>query len=70
MKGILNISNGYVIDETGYKRDVEIRGKKIVSMNLNSELYHKAKVFAATNETTVTAVLEDLLKHHLECKRN
>jgi hypothetical protein len=44
--------------------------KRMVSLNINKELYIKAKVFAATNETTITAVVEDLLKHHLNCKIN
>lgn len=40
--------------------------KRIVNLNLNRELYHKVRVFAAEKDTTITAILEHLLKHHLD----
>lgn len=39
--------------------------KRMVSMNLDRELYHKAKVLAATKETTITEILEDSLRKYL-----
>jgi hypothetical protein len=43
--------------------------KRMVSLNLDRELYLKVKVFAAERDTTITAILEHLLKQHLDhCK--
>jgi len=39
--------------------------KRMVSLNLDRDLYHKAKVFAAIKETTITEILEDSLRNYL-----
>jgi hypothetical protein len=39
--------------------------KRMVSLNLDRDLYHKAKVFAATKEMTITEILEDSLRNYL-----
>jgi hypothetical protein len=45
--------------------------KRMVSLNMDRELYLKVKVFAAERDTTVTAILEHLLKQHLDhCKHD
>jgi len=43
--------------------------KRMVTLNLDREAYHRCKVFAAERDTTITAVLEHLLRQHLDhCK--
>jgi len=39
--------------------------KRMVSPNLDRDLYHKAKVFAATKDTTITEILEASLRNYL-----
>ena len=39
--------------------------KRMVSLNLDRDLYHKAKVLAATKDTTITVILEESLRNYL-----
>jgi hypothetical protein len=39
--------------------------KRMLNMNIDRELYHKAKVFAAERDTTMTSVIEHLLRQEL-----
>lgn len=45
--------------------------KRMINLNIDRDLWHDAKVFAAHKDTTLTNVIEHLLRQHLDtCKHD